>query len=59
MAYNLPVSRRWDDVMLTQFHHTVATAPSAELIVSSSTTGMDLALFYIRKTFILVLRGRH
>ena len=36
--------------MLTQYHHTKETAPSAELIVSSSTTGMDLALFYIRKT---------
>ena len=45
----LPMYRRWEDVMTTQFHHTVATAPSAELIVSSSTTGMDLVLFYIRR----------
>lgn len=44
------VSRKWDDVMQTQFDHTVTNAQNPELIISSSTTGMDLILFYMRKS---------
>lgn len=36
--------------MVTQFEHTVANAHNPELIVSSSTTGLDLVLFYMRKS---------
>lgn len=35
--------------MVTQFNHTRKNPDNPELIVSSSTTGMDLVLFYIRK----------
>ncbi|RYO92887.1 hypothetical protein DL766_009135 [Monosporascus sp. MC13-8B] len=38
---------RWDDVMVTQYDHTKKNFGNAELIVSSSTTGIDLVLFYI------------
>ncbi|RYP41727.1 hypothetical protein DL767_000743 [Monosporascus sp. MG133] len=38
---------RWDDIMVTQYDHTKKNFGNAELIVSSSTTGIDLVLFYI------------
>ncbi|RYP64587.1 hypothetical protein DL771_008700 [Monosporascus sp. 5C6A] len=38
---------RWIDVMVTQYDHTKENFGNAELVVSSSTTGIDLVLFYI------------
>lgn len=35
--------------MVKQFEHTGANAQNPELIISSSTTGMDLVLFYTRR----------
>ncbi len=37
--------------MIAQFNHTLANPQSPELIVSSSTTGVDLVLFYISRLF--------
>ncbi|KAH9887770.1 hypothetical protein F4778DRAFT_418487 [Xylariomycetidae sp. FL2044] len=38
----------WNDVITTQFHHTLDDIGDPELVIANSSTGLDLVLFYIQ-----------